>query len=185
MNLRGQKRLAADILKCGVSRVRITESKDVGEALTRNDIRELIGKGLITKVQKKGQHSGSSKKTLSQKKKGRRSGQGSRKGSSGARNPSKRAWIKSVRAQRKLLTELKDKGQVQGKDYRSLYRKIKGGMFRSKSHMMLYITDHEMLKPYSKSRDTRPEKAQPQKPQFEGSQPQKESAKQAKEKKGK
>ena len=54
MGLNSQKKIAASLLKCGASRIRIKQSKEVDEALTRNDIRELIKKGYIWKEQKKG-----------------------------------------------------------------------------------------------------------------------------------
>jgi len=55
-------------MKCGVSRVRITQSEEVEEALTREDIRGLIQKGMIWSVQKKGTSKFKSKKKLEQKK---------------------------------------------------------------------------------------------------------------------
>jgi len=155
MNLREQKKMAARVMKCGVSRVRVTSTKEVQEALTRNEIRDLIKKGVIKKIQKKGQSSVRSKKIKLQKGKGRRAGEGRRKGTHGARNPKKRVWIKTVRGQRKFLTELKTKGQITVTDYRTLYRKVKGGMFRNKSHMLFYLKDQEILKPYDKSKDMR------------------------------
>jgi len=55
MDLSSQKRIAADVLKCGITRVRITADgeamKEVEEALTREDIRALVRKGLIKKIQ--------------------------------------------------------------------------------------------------------------------------------------
>lgn len=145
MSLASQKRIAAKILKCGVSRVKIELAKDVEEALTREDIRNLIKKGLIKKVQKKGQSKAKTKKVRLQKKKGRRKGPGSRKGGKSARNPRKRAWIKKVRPLRRLLTELRDNKQIKKTDYRKFYLKIKGGMFRDKKHLLLYLKEHELL----------------------------------------
>lgn len=145
MSLASQKRIAAKILKCGVSRVKIEVVKDVEEALTREDIRNLIKKGLIKKVQKKGQSKAKTKKVRLQKKKGRRKGPGSRKGGKSARNPRKQAWIKKVRPLRRLLTELRDNKQIKKTDYRKFYLKIKGGMFRDKKHLLLYLKEHELL----------------------------------------
>ncbi len=145
MGIASQKRIAAKILKCGVSRVKIEKIKDVEEALTREDIRALIKKGLIKKVQKKGQSRVRAKKTLLQKKRGRRKGSGSRKGGKGARNPRKRAWIKKVRPLRRLLTELRDNKQIKKNVYRKTYLRIKGGMLRDKKHLILYLKEHELL----------------------------------------
>ena len=65
-------------MKCGISRVRIKQTEEVEEALTREDIRGLIQKGEIWSVQKKGTSKFASKKKLEQKKKGRMRGPGRR-----------------------------------------------------------------------------------------------------------
>jgi large subunit ribosomal protein L19e len=146
MGMNSQKRIAADLLKCGVSRVRIEAAKEVEEALTREDIRNLIKKGMIKKIRKKGQNRAKTRKLQLQKKLGRRKGPGSRKGSKFTRNPRKRAWIKRVRPLRMLLTELKENEQIKKKDYRRIYLQIKGGMFRDKKHLLLYLKEHELLR---------------------------------------
>jgi len=105
MNLSTQKRIASEILKCGITRVRVKESKEVGEALTREDIRSLIQKGEIWKIQKKGTSRGKARKLLKQKRRGRRRGAGSKKGRVRTK---KKDWIKGIRAQRRLLAEFRD-----------------------------------------------------------------------------
>jgi large subunit ribosomal protein L19e len=146
MNLSSQKRIASKILKCGISRVKIKADKKVEDALTRNDIRELIKNGLITKIQKKGTSKFRTKKILKQKRKGRRKGMGSRKGTKHARSPAKSKWIKNIRSLRKLLRELRDSGQIEKTVYRKLYLRIKAGAFRNKKHLLFYLKDHELLK---------------------------------------
>ncbi|HLD41897.1 MAG TPA: 50S ribosomal protein L19e [archaeon] len=141
-----QKTVAADILKCGVSRIRVLDQKQAEEAITRQDIRNLIRKGVIVKIQKKGTSKAHSKYLLRQKKKGRRRGVGTRRGTFGARNPKKSLWIKTVRPLRKLLKELVGNAQVEEKNSKGVYRMIKGGAFRSKSHLLYYLRDHDMLK---------------------------------------
>ena len=76
MNLKSQKKIASRILKCGLNRVRIEASKEVEEALTREDIRGLIRKGLIKKMQKRGASRAGAKRRLVQKKRGRISASG-------------------------------------------------------------------------------------------------------------
>lgn len=142
-----QKRIAAQILKCGVSRVRISQGKEAEEALTRQDIRNLIRTGVIWKVQKKGQSRFYKIKRLEQKKKGRRKGEGSRKGKTAAKRR-KKNWLITVRTLRRLLKELKDTGRIERKTYTNVYKKIKGGAFRNKSHLMLYLKERELLKPF-------------------------------------
>ena len=136
-----QKRLASEILKAGKSRVRFVEDRldEVKEAITREDIKSLINKGAITVVKKKGVSRSRVKKHHLQKKKGRRSGPGKRKGTKKARNPKKKVWINKIRPQRRLIKDLKKKGRLTTRRLRKLYNLSKGGFFRSKKHLRLYI----------------------------------------------
>ncbi len=147
MNISTQRRIAADVLDCGIDRVWIDpENLDkVKFAITKDDIRALIKEGIIVKKQKKGISSGRSKKLKEQKRKGKRKGQGSRKGAAGARTPKKRKWINTIRPLRHTLKELREDGSIEVSTYRKLYRMAKGGAFRSKNHMKLYIEDHDLL----------------------------------------
>jgi large subunit ribosomal protein L19e len=141
-----QKRLASKILKCSPKRVSVSQDKDIEEALTRSDVKHLIVKGLIKKKQKKGTTRTEANRRLIQKKKGRSSGKGKKKGTKYALMPKKDMWIRTIRAQRKLLKELKERGQVDTETYRLLYRRSKGGEFRNKKHMLSYMSDNGMLK---------------------------------------
>ncbi len=158
MNLKSQKRIAARILKCGLGRVTVESTKEVEEALTREDIRGLIRKGAIKKLQKKGSSRAAAKKRLVQKKKGRMRGTGKRKGSKGARTSSKRVWIKKVRAIRTFLRKLRDSGQITRSIYRKQLLMVKGGAFRNKKHLLYYLKEHELLK---KPEKIRPKKEKP------------------------
>ena len=71
---------------------------------------------------------------------------GSRKGTKGARRGKKSSWLRVVRPQRKLIKELKEKKQLTPNTYRKVYKLVKGGMFRSKTHLMNYLEDKKMLK---------------------------------------
>ena len=148
MDVSTQRRMAADILDCGIDRVWIDpEQLDrVKMAITKDDIRQLIKEGVIVKKQKKGISRARSKKLKEQKKKGRRRGPGSRKGAKGARTPPKRKWINTIRPLRRMLRELRDSGMIDRSTYRMLYRKAKGGAFRSRSHLRLYLEEHGLLK---------------------------------------
>jgi len=48
-DLASQKRIAASVLKCGVNRVWFDPERqsDIEAAISRNDLRELIGEGVI------------------------------------------------------------------------------------------------------------------------------------------
>ncbi len=146
MDLSYQKKLAAKILKCGVSRIRVEPAKEVEEALTKDDVRALIQKGLITKTQKRGAAKARARSVFRQKKRGRRKGPGSKKGTRKSRSPPKQNWMITVRALRRLLKELKETKKIDNKAYKDLYRKIKGGYFRNKQHLLLYLKDTGLLK---------------------------------------
>ena len=144
--LKSQKAMAARVLKCGMTRVWISPENiaDVEEAITAEDIRALIKDGVISAKPKKGNSNFRRKKIAAQKKKGRRRGRGSRKGN--VAGEKKRAWISRIRAIRKLLRELKAGGRIDGKTYRSMYTKSKSGIFRSRSHTMIYLERNGLLR---------------------------------------
>jgi len=109
------------------------------------------------------------------KKKGRRKGPGSRKGKSRARNPRKKEWAKRIKTLRSVIRELRDAERIRKSDYRKLYLKAKGGMFKNRKHILLYIREHELLqegkpivkkkaKPAAKQPKKAAQKAQPASP---------------------
>ena len=146
MNTAYQKRLAAKILKCSPKRVKVSGEKDVGEALTRNDIRGLIKKNLITKKAKKGVSRVKANYIANQKKKGRRKGRGKASGTKYAKGSKKESWMKTTRALRKLIKELRDNGQIEKDMSRKMYLRVKGGEFRNKKHMLSYLKDNSLIK---------------------------------------
>ncbi len=137
-----QRRIASDILGCGESRVRFNNDKlkEIKEAITREDIKVLITKGYIWSVKKKGVSRVRARALHEQRKKGRRRGPGKRKGKKTARTPKKRSWINRIRPQRSLLQLLKEKSYINRTQFRKLYRLAKGGFFRSKRHLKLFIS---------------------------------------------
>ena len=147
MNLKLQKRLAGLVMKCSSKRVKLdpSESAAIKESITKKDIGSLIAKGLVTKVPKRSVSRVRARKILVQKRKGLRRGAGSREGKFGARLPSKTTWVNKIRVQREFLKELKDKKMLDTKTYRNLYLKSKGGFFRSRRHIKIYITDNKLV----------------------------------------
>jgi large subunit ribosomal protein L19e len=137
MNLRNKKKLAADIMKVGVSRVKVTteQQEDVSKSITRDDIRHQIAVGAITEKPKKGNSRGRYRTKLAQKKKGRRKGAGHRSGTSAARRPGKEAWVNKIRAIREELTKMKDDKEITVSEYRRYYRQAKGNLFNSRRHL--------------------------------------------------
>jgi len=141
MKVDSQKRMAAEILKVGENRVWIDpdEIERVEEAITRQDIRNLIDGGAIKKRKVKGTSRGRARKARAQKKKGRRMGQGSRKGKKTARKPRKKEWMEKIRAIRTRLKELRDEEDLTDEQYRQLYDKAKGGFFRDTKHLENFV----------------------------------------------
>jgi large subunit ribosomal protein L19e len=147
MKLNVQKRLAASVLRASEKRVwfdpqRLTEVK---EAITKHDIANLINKGAIGIRPKVGVSRGRARKIKVQKSKGRRKGQGSRGGKFTARSPAKESWMNRIRLQREFLAELKEKKLISLATYRDIYGKAKGGFFRSRRHVKIYLTDNDLF----------------------------------------
>ena len=137
MQITNQKRIAARLLKCGVNRVWINPSfvDQVASAVQTDDIREFIDEGWIKAKPVKGTSRVRARARLEQKKKRRRKGQGTRSGSSNARNPRKNRWMRTIRSQRRVLKELREEETIQPSQYRRYYLKAKGGSYRSIAHM--------------------------------------------------
>jgi large subunit ribosomal protein L19e len=148
MNIEPQKRLAAEILKCGVNRIYIHPEgiEDVQMAITRDDIRNLIKNKVIVKRYKKGNSRGRVHLNRKKKQKGRSRGLGSRKGNRTARANPKRKWINRIRPLRRELKKLRDTNQIDRKVYRELYLKAKGGTFDSVATLHRYIREHKLMK---------------------------------------
>lgn len=142
MILKAQKRLAAQILKGSKKRVRFdTEVLDeIKEAITKQDLRGLIKDKIVTLKQKKGV----SRARVKPKSK-KRQNAGSRKGKKTARTPSKRAWINKIRLQRTFLRTLRDKDHIAKGTYSKLILRAKGGYFRSKRHIKLYLEENKLF----------------------------------------
>lgn len=155
-NVSSQRRLASDLLKVGSHRVWINPERieQVSGAITREDIRRLIAKGIIAKglapgnsrgrirarvkiIEKKvkDEHGVETIKKIRIKQKRR---EGSKKGKLHSIVDGKRAWINKVRPLRRYLKALHAQG-ISNKDYRKLYLLTKGGFFRSRNHLKLYI----------------------------------------------
>ena len=147
MDLKLQKRLASDVLKCSEKRIVFDQDRleDIKEAITKLDIRSLLSDGTIKAKPVKGVSKARARKITIQKRKGNKKGHGSRKGKKTARLPKKRAWIKKIRIQRVFLKELRDKNIVNKDNYHKLYLKSKGGFFRSKRHIKLYIEENRLI----------------------------------------
>ena len=77
--------------------------------------------------------------------KGRQRGKGSREGRKFSIVNRKERWMARIRVQRSFLRELKEKSLISIGNYRMLYAKTKGGYFRNKRHIKLYLTEHNLF----------------------------------------
>ncbi len=148
MNLSNQRRMAASILKCGAHRVWIDPNRmeDVADAITRDDVRAVISAGLVRRLPVAGQSRGRTRYNARQRRKGRRRGPGRRKGAHGARDPKKRRWMRTIRAQRDTLKRHRVNGRLAPRDYRRFYLRAKGGMYRSRSHLEQQLQAEDVLR---------------------------------------
>ena len=148
MSLKAQKRMAAEILKCGENRVYFDPYliDEIKMAITREDIRNLVKEGIIIKKYKKGNSKYRKNLLHERKKKGRARGIGKRKGKKGARLPKKKKWMNRIRPQRRELKKLRDRKLITTATYRKLYKNAKGGMFTSVAQMNRYIKEKDLIR---------------------------------------
>lgn len=136
VDLSNKRRMAAEMLGVGLSRVRIDPdaTEQLQDAITRESIRGWLSAGLIWTVPRKGNSRGRvRKRRLKSKKKGK--GQGSKKGAKGARTGKKRLWVERVRMLRRKLKVLRDRGDITNQNFKTLYQQIKGGQVRSSKRL--------------------------------------------------
>jgi large subunit ribosomal protein L19e len=148
MKLTIQKRLAGEVLKCSKKKIVFDSERieEIKQSITRADIKKLIIDYAIVKKKINGPSRVRAREIKQKKVRGQRKGHGSRKGKTNARDNKKRLWINHVRKQRKFLKGLKERQKIELKDYRILYRRVKGGFFRNLKHLKMYATEHELIK---------------------------------------
>lgn len=146
MDLTTQKKLAAELLKCSAERVHFDPARlhDIKEGITKSDMRLLISDGFVTEKPARSTSRVRARKIQEQKRKGLRRGPGSKKGTLNANDNKKEKWMAKVRSQRAFLQELKTKKLISITTFRELYLKSKGGFFRSKRHIKLFIDDKRL-----------------------------------------
>ncbi len=137
MSLKTIRRLAAKIWKSGESRVRILDAKKASEALTTEDVKQLIAENVVVLLPQQGVSRGRARDVRERKRKGRKSGPGSRRGAAFAGMTAKEKWMRQVRAQRRLLRSFKK--TISTENYRKAYRRIKGNAFLTKKRLEEYV----------------------------------------------
>jgi len=150
MTIATVRRLAADIFNVGQNKVRISPDglKEAEGALTRADVRGLIDKGVVTKMRPQGRAST-----------GRtgRTGRGRRKGTPVV---AKDTWMEKIRAQRRFFRMLLEAGALKSGSKRSVYQKMKSGIFRNKRAMLIYLKENKLV-----AQDFEPKKPEYKKPE--------------------
>jgi large subunit ribosomal protein L19e len=147
-DLSNQKRIASEVLDCGVNRVWMDPeaAAEIAVAITRADIRELVEAGSIKAVPVKGVSRGRARIRDAKRKYGHRKGHGKRKGKQGARNPRKEQWMKKIRALRKELKQMREDCSLDRSTYCKVYRKAKGGEYRSVAHLKSHLESQKLIK---------------------------------------
>jgi len=133
-------------MKIGQNRVWIDSERmdDAETAITREEIRKLIHEGVIKALPERGISRSRARILHKKKKKGLRSGIGSRTGSPRARVSRKEAWMSRIRALRKRLRTLKTKRIIAETAYRNLYKMASSGRFESIADLERYLKAHEL-----------------------------------------
>ncbi len=136
-DLKGQRRLAAQILKIGQNRVWINPERmdDVEGAITREEVRKLIHEKIIVSLPEKGVSRSRAKIIRGKKRLGRRSGEGSVTGAGYAKVTQKQAWMIRIRSLRRKLRELKASRVITESTYTQYYRMAGSGRFQSIAEM--------------------------------------------------
>ncbi|NWF87020.1 50S ribosomal protein L19e [Candidatus Bathyarchaeota archaeon] len=145
-SLKNQRRLASQILKIGQNRVWINPERieDVEASMTREEIKKLIHEGAIKALPEKGVSRARARVIHAKKKQKRRSGLGSRTGSSRAKISKKEAWMSRIRALRKRLRVLKANKTITENTYRKLYKLASSGRFVSVADLERYLKAHDL-----------------------------------------
>lgn len=141
MSLRSQRRLAAQMLKVGATRVWIDPDRidEVETAITREEIRRLVHEGVIKALPEKGVSRVRARLLHEKKKKGLRRGPGQREGSARSKVSRKQVWMTKIRALRRKLREMKARREIAEGDYRKLYVLAGSGTFKSIADMERYV----------------------------------------------
>ena len=126
MQLNKKKELAARVLKVGKDRVlfNIKRLDEIKEAITRQDIKDLVNDKAIILKEKIGKRKKVKRKT--------RKREGSIKKKV---NTSKRDYIIITRKLRSFVSKLKKKEVLNSEEYFKLRKEIRAKAFRSKVHM--------------------------------------------------
>ena len=126
MNQKKKKQLAARTLKVGEGRIILVPERmeEIREAITKQDIKDLVASKAVLVKEKKG------KRKISGKKKRRGAGKIKKKIKNKKKN-----YAKLTRKLREHVKKMRERGKISKEEYKELREKIKVKAFRSKSHL--------------------------------------------------
>jgi large subunit ribosomal protein L19e len=141
LSLKSQRRLAAEILKVGESRIWIDPERIdyVETAITREEIRKLIHEKVVKSLPEKGVSRARARVLAKKRKKGLRRGPGGKSGPARSKISKKQAWMNRIRPLRRRMRELRDTRAIAESTYRKLYDMSESGVFESKADLERYI----------------------------------------------
>ena len=137
VNLRQQRRLAASILGVGKGRVWMdpNEVNEIALANSRKAVRKLIKDNFIFK-KKIAMHSRQRARLRKEERRlGRHTGLGKRRGCSDGRMPQKVLWIRRQRTLRRLLKKYRETKKFDKHLYHQLYLDCKAARYNSKRNL--------------------------------------------------
>ncbi|MEK6891315.1 MAG: 50S ribosomal protein L19e [Nanoarchaeota archaeon] len=125
MNLEGKKKLAARTLSVGVDRILIDVNRieEVKEAITRQDIKDLVSSGAIKIKNVNGRRKNTPKVR-------RRVGKVKLKIKNRKKN-----YVIMTRKLRRYIKELKNQDKMDSDQYKDIRKKIRNKVFKSKRHL--------------------------------------------------
>lgn len=141
MDLKTKKQLAARVLGIGIDRVLFDDARleEIKEALTRQDIKDLIKSKAIMKKEIGGRRKVEKRTTR------RRFGKIKQKV-----NMRKTRYVLLTRKLRRTIKDLKKAGTIDQEKYLKLKKEIKSKMFRSRAHLMELVKNNEVKKAVKK-----------------------------------
>jgi len=130
MNLKNKKQLAIRTLKIGKERIIFLESRkdEIKEAITKQDIRDLITNGAIIIKEIKG------RRKIQKRKRQRNSGSIKKKV-----NKRKQEYVKITRKLRAYGKEMLNQEKISKEELKDIRKKIKNRYFKSQANLKNYI----------------------------------------------
>jgi large subunit ribosomal protein L19e len=130
MNLKTRKELAARTLEIGKSRIvfLVSRIKDIKEAITKQDIRDLISDGAIVIKPVKG------RKKVEKRKNKRSYGKIKKKV-----NKRKERYVIMTRKLRKYVANMKEQGKLEREEILKIRKKIRNKDYKDLAHLKEYI----------------------------------------------